>query len=119
MEQPKNVGTSEIALAISLIVGLQMLWAKIAEIRVNRENKGTLDKTTITGKEMDDQTAWRKDLIEQNKNLTNALMEAQKLIRDLQNQRQEDIEAALLRVEEAAAQIKAILLSPPSSSIPP
>jgi seryl-tRNA synthetase len=65
------MGTQQNTLVIitTAIVGLGMLWAKLAEIQVNRKNKEQVDQTVIEGKEIDSEVAWRNNLVTENQNL--------------------------------------------------
>lgn len=73
---PTPIGSNNLALIVSAVVGLAMLWSKFAEIAVNKKNKAEIDRTTIQSKEIDDDIAYRKDLVDENKTLRAELRQA-------------------------------------------
>ena len=68
---------------VSALIGLQMLWTEIMRGKNSRLQSKTIDQTAMSGKQIDDSIAWRKDILEADKSLRTDLGNAYKLIGEI------------------------------------
>jgi FtsZ-binding cell division protein ZapB len=99
---------ANIALGISLLVGLSMFFAKMVEVWGQRKAKTELDLTTVAGKEIDDEAAWRKDILSENANLRSELRQANTIIHENQTKCAERIGEVLGKMMDITNRIQQV-----------